>query len=479
MNISRRTLLRYAGAAGLSGATAASLTTALTGFQQASAADISGYRALVCIFLLGGMDCHDTVLPFDEANYESYAQVRSSLLSSYNQLGGGSTRVRDRLLPLNPVNASQFEGRQFALPEELSELHDLFESGRASIVGNVGPLIEPLTLDQFRQRTGRIPRQLFSHNDQQSTWMANAPEGARRGWGGRFADAAISSSANSGESFTTISTAGSSVFLVGDRAQPYELGRNGAGSFDQLARAEQGRNSEEGEESFQRLRAFLQANDYDGNNLIGRDIASIQETAFLANEAYNNATQNAPDLPISFANDALGPQLEAVARAIQARDALGQRRQVFFVAFGNFDTHSSQAADLPGLQRTLSDGISRFVQTMDAFGLMNDVTVFTASDFGRSLASNGDGTDHGWGGHHFVIGDAVEGQTIFGDIPPYDLGHANDAGAGRLLPSLSVDQYAEPLGRWFGLTEEEIALALPGLSNFSSQESLKLFPGPV
>ena len=116
---------------------------------------------------------------------------------------------------------------------------------------------------------------------------------------------------------------------------------------------------------------------------------------------------------------------------------------------------------------------------MDAFGLMNDVTVFTASDFGRSLASNGDGTDHGWGGHHFVIGDAVEGQTIFGDIPPYDLGHANDAGAGRLLPSLSVDQYAEPLGRWFGLTEEEIALALPGLSNFSSQESLKLFPGPV
>ncbi|MEL6858353.1 MAG: DUF1501 domain-containing protein [Pseudomonadota bacterium] len=468
MKPTRRSFLT--GASALSAATLTGLGSSLAAFQ-ASAAETGGYKAIVCLFFLGGLDGHDTVLPYDQAAYDRYAEIRSSLLGQYANMTGGSTRSRDRLLPLNPSNAADFAGRHFALPEELSGIKDLFDNGNAAIVGNVGPLIQPLNRDQFQAETLPQPKRLFSHNDQQSTWMSSAPEGAQFGWGGRFADAAMAAGANTGSGeFSTITSLGNELFLTGQNARPYQIGLNGAPEVEALNFFDFDDNRTNPDSIYHKLRDHFEAMDFNSDNLIDRDIATAMRSALSTNETFNDAFSSIQPFNTAFPGDFLGQQLQAVANTIAIRDALLVNRQVFFVAIGGFDTHSNQANDLPALQREIDAGVVAFYQAMQEIGLSNDVTLFTASDFGRTLAINGDGTDHGWGSHHFVIGDAVQGGRIYGDIPPYEFNHDQDAGNGRLIPTTSVEQMAEPLGRWFGLSETELAAALPNLSNFS--------PGP-
>jgi len=469
MKPTRRTFLT--GASALSCATLTGLGSSLAAFR-ASAAETSGYKAIVCLFFLGGMDSHDTLLPYDQASYDRYANIRAPLLNLYDNMQGGSTRARDRLLPLNPSNAASFGTRQFALPEELSGIKSLFDNGNAAIVGNVGPLLQPLTRTQFLNQTAPQPKRLFSHNDQQSTWMSSKPEGAQFGWGGQFADAALNAGANSGSSaFTTITSLGNELFLTGSLARPYQIGLNGAPEIDALNFFAGNQGTPQGDAIYQMLRDHFEAMNFSSSNLIDRDIASAMRQALTTNELFNEAFASIQPYSTSFPTSFLGQQLQAVANTIAIRDALLVNRQVFFAAIGGFDTHSNQVADLPALQRQIDEGVVAFYQAMQEIGLASDVTLFTASDFGRTLAINGDGTDHGWGSHHFVIGDAVQGGAIYGDVPPFDFGHDQDAGSGRLIPTTSVEQFAEPLGRWFGLNDGEIAAALPNLGNFS--------PGPA
>lgn len=461
MTPTRRAFLT--GASALSAATLTGLGSSLSGFQ-ASAAVTSGYKALVCVFLLGGLDNHDTVLPYDQDSYDRYAQIRAPLLGQYSGMSGGSTRARERLLPLAPVNGSEFGTRQFALTEELSGLKALFDSGNAAIVGNVGPLIEQMTRTDFENGSKSQPKRLFSHNDQQSTWMSSAPEGAQFGWGGRFADAALISGANStAQDFTTITTLGNELFLTGERAQPYQIGFEGAPVNEALRVFGQNQSSPEGEALYQKLRDHFEAANFSSSNLIERDIAEKMRSALVSNESFSAAFTAGQTVRTPFPEHQLGSQLQAVARTIAIRDTLLMNRQVFFVAIGGFDTHSNQASDMPRLQREIDTGITAFYSAMTELGLTNDVTLFTASDFGRTLAINGDGTDHGWGSHHFVVGNAIEGNRIYGDIPPADFGHSQDAGGGRLIPTTSVEEFAEPLGRWFGLTQAEVISVLPNL----------------
>jgi len=435
MKPTRRTFLT--GASALSAATLAGLGSSLAAFQ-ASAADTGGYKALVCVFLL----------------------------DQYQNMQGGSTRARNRLLALNPSNAADFAGREFALPEEMSGIKALFDAGNAAIVGNVGPLIQPITKQQFEDESAPQPKRLFSHNDQQSTWMSSQPEGAQFGWGGRFADAALSAGANGTSPFTTLTSLGNELFLTGQIARPYQIGLEGAPEIEALNFFTPNGDAS-GEQIYQKLRDHFEAMDFNRSNLIERDIANTMRGALATNEAFNTALENLQPFTTTFPQDFLGQQLQAVARTIAIKDSLLVNRQVFFVAIGGFDTHSNQVGDLPGLQREIDGGVVAFHNAMQEIGLGNDVTLFTASDFGRTLAINGDGTDHGWGSHHFIVGNAVQGGQIYGEMPPYDLGHAQDAGNGRLIPTTSVEQFAEPLGRWFGLNDTEIANALPNLSNFT------------
>ena len=465
MTTTRRNFLT--GASAMSAATLAGIGSTLSAFQ-ASAAETSGYKAMVCLFFLGGLDGHDTILPYDQASYDRYATIRAPLLNLYGNMPGGSTRDRARLLPLNPSNAADFGTRQFALPEELSGIKALFDNGNAAIVGNVGPLLQPLNRTQFVNETAPQPKRLFSHNDQQSTWMSSQPEGAQFGWGGRFADAALSSGANSGSSeFTTITSLGNELFLTGQQARPYQVGLNGAPEIDALNFFAGNRGTPEGDAIYQKLRDHFEAMDFTSTNLIDRDVSSAMRTALVTNETFNQAFASIQPFATAFPSSFLAQQLQAVANTIAIRDSLLINRQVFFVAIGGFDTHSNQANDLPALQREIDESVVAFYQAMQEIGLASDVTLFTASDFGRTLAINGDGTDHGWGNHHFVIGDAVQGGQIYGEMPLYDFGHDQDAGSGRLIPTTSVEQFAEPLGRWFGLNDSEVAAALPNLGSFS------------
>ena len=469
MLLPRRRFLTHACALSTASLSAASMTgfglsmSAIQAAAQTSGDPNSGYKALVCVFLLGGLDGNDTILPYDPQSYSRYAGLRESLLRKYSNVqGGSSTRSRDRLLPLNPQNPVQ-GGRQFALTEELSGLHTLFEQGQAAIVANVGPLVQKVTLADYEADVPWLPKRLFSHNDQQATWMSGEPEGASLGWGGRFADAALRSGANtSGETFTAITSAANALFLTGESARPFQIGRNGAPLINSLT-ALQGN-----PQAYELMRSHFEPNPDTSDHLLERDLANATGNALRNNEAYNAGASEAAGLATAFPGGPLGDQLKTVADAISARDALNVNRQVFFVGLGGFDTHSNQVLDLPPLQRQLDAGITAFVNAMRELGVSEDVTLFTASDFGRTLAVNGDGTDHGWGNHHFVVGDAVNGRRILGELPPYDLAHALDAGGGRWIPDYSVEQFAAPLGRWFGLSETDLQSALPNLNNFNS-----------
>ncbi len=459
MTTSRRNFLRGAGALPLlaSGGIAATLSN-----FAAHAIDVTGYKALVCVFLKGGLDNHDTIIPFDTASYNRYAEIREDLVDDT------PTRERNLLLELNPVNGAAFGSRRFALPPELGQLHALFESGAAAIVGNVGPLVEPTTQTQFRERSVSLPPRLFSHNDQQSTWMALSPEGARIGWGGQFADRAILANANATPAFTAVATGSTDVFLAGEIAQQYRNQLGGPASFRELEQSRllgEGRRSEIAPDL---LREHFRAQSGARSNLFEQDIAAISQRSVDVNEQYVSALETTAPVATTFPDTRLGRQLAAVAETIALRSQLGISRQVFFVTIGGFDTHSGQAGRLPGLQIQIAEAIAAFYNATIELGVRDSVTTFTASDFGRTLNINGDGTDHGWGAHHFVVGGAVDGQTIFGDLPVSDFDHAQDAGNGRLIPTTSVEQYAASLGRWFGLNDTELMQILPGLQNFPS-----------
>lgn len=449
---------------------------AATGFANdmmrfnAFAADVSGYRAIVCVFLFGGMDGHDTVIPFDTENYNAYANIRRELLNRYEGNEGGSTRERSRLLPLNLTNAADFGGREFALPPELGPIHDLIDTGNGAIVSNVGPLVAPMNRTEFQNRTVPRPPRLFSHNDQQSVWMSSEPEGARFGWGGRIADMSAASSGNPDATFTAVSASGNTVFLQGENVGQFQVGNNGPEeirglSDDDLFGAAALPGAYED---------TLRSNGINLSNLLQRDFSNIMDRSIDANRTLRASFQEAAPFSTEFPNSRLGRQLQVVARIIALRSTLGVGRQIFFVSDGGYDTHSNQHENLPRRHAGIAASMRSFYDTMVELGISQDVTQFTAADFGRTLTINRDGTDHGWGGHHFVLGGGVDGARMVGDFPLPISDHNQDAGNGRLIPTTSVDQFAGTLGNWFGLTDSELDTALPGLQNFS-QRNLGLF----
>ncbi|MEL6258027.1 MAG: DUF1501 domain-containing protein [Pseudomonadota bacterium] len=462
MTASRRMFLKSLAASVACASPMANRMNVLT----AHAAETSGYKALVCVFLFGGMDNHDVLLPFDQGSYDAFAQLRSSFISQQ-----GASRQRQSLLPLSPATTTAAQGRQVALPPEMPNLKSLFDRGDAAIVGNVGPLIEPVTRQTFESGAARIPLRLFSHNDQQATWQASAPEGAQFGWGGLFADAMLNAGANSAQpQFTTIASEEVGPFLTGRSAVPYRVSPGGAARVFLLEDLVGDMQSDRADLAAA-VRQQLAARSYRGDHILEQDIASAFDGGLATNDVYDAARQGAVPLATAFSTGPLSDQLRAIAETISVRDQLFASRQIFFAGLGGFDTHSAQATSLPTLLAELDRAIGAFQSAMAEQGLADSVTLFTASDFGRTLAVNGDGTDHGWGGHHFVVGGGVNGGDIYGSVPAPELGHSADSGGGRLIPSMAVEQYAAQLGSWFGLSNTELATALPNLGNFDPVQS--------
>ena len=421
--------------------------------QPLRAQENDEYRALVLLFQFGGVDCHDVVIPYGVGEYNEYANIRSDLLSAY-----GDNRARSSLLQL----ASSGTSAAFALPPELSGMKSLFDEGTAALVGNVGPLIEPTNRDRLSAGGIVLPPRLFSHNDQQSLWQSSSPEGALAGWGGLFSDLLIAQGVSTLSDFSALTTARDRLFVTGYETAPYTASAGGLSlDLNKLV-------SSQTDGNLAAVYQMLRAQGESAAHILTRDLAGTTVSAFDANLEYSSILSEAPDLGVVFRSDPLGKQLERVAKIIASRQEFGVNRQVFLVGAYGYDTHSAQPLSLPNLHSRLDAGVSAFSESLKNMGIFDRVTLATASDFGRTLADNGDGTDHGWGGHQFVVGGAVNGGALYGDIPPPSFGHSQDAGRGRLIPTIAVDQYAASLGRWLGLNDDSLAQALPNLRNFSA-----------
>ena len=455
----RRFLKTAAGLGGLS------MTSALTA-MPAFAADTSGYKAMVCLFLRGGVDCHDMLLPADASSHARYSEIRQSMLGGYGD--GGASRELSNLTALNAANNADFGSRRFALAPEMPGVRTLFEQGRAAIVANVGPLLQPTTREEFEANPSILPKRLFSHNDQQSTWSSMHPEGARYGWGGLMMDQSLQSGANIDPTFSVLSASGHDVFLAGQNAQPYQIGLNGPAQFDMVANEWMLGNGSDSSTARALIREHYTGGTSQRANLFERDMASAYSRAVNASELFRDAYENTSRLTTTFPTSWLGQQMRAIAESINLRGSLSLSRQIYIASRGDFDTHSGQAGSLPTSLGDIDAAISAFYQALTEMGEQDNVVLFTASEFGRTLSVNGDGTDHGWGGHHLVVGNPVSGGRIYGSPPPFDLDHDLDADQGRLIPTLAVEQYAGTLGRWFGLTTDELNAVMPNYTNFGT-----------
>jgi len=434
----------------------------------ANAANTSGYKALVCVFLKGGFDGADVVLPKNEASFSALKTARGDLFARYGVDSPDSSRNRSRLLRL--TSARNFGGRQFGLPTELKPLHDLYLSKRLAVVGNVGPLVSPATRTQIANNSVTVPERLFSHNDQQAMWMSMGLEGRSFGWGGQFADRTAPAS-GTGLTFASVTAGAPDTFLRGARTRQYPGRKDGP---VKLRYAEDtwpiGQNRDEARRI---LAEHYASKDRVSDNVLMRDLIAGNQRTQGDNALFREAIAEATTFSTPFPNSKLGKQLATIAATISVRSALSANRQVFYASQGGFDTHSNQDGDMPRNMGDVAEAIKAFSDAMDEIGLGNGVTLFTSSDFGRTTVGNGDGTDHGWGNHHFVVGGAVKGGEIYGDLPPMDFGlEQYTETRGRLIPTTSVDQYAASLGKWFGLNGGELNDALPNLENFGSVPDL-------
>jgi uncharacterized protein (DUF1501 family) len=506
-NASRRVFLRQAGALSALGA-ASPLALNLALMNSAAAQAAPDYRALVCIFLFGGNDAYNMVLPTDTASWNAYTATRTqapdsiALLPPGTAANGsaaiGSPARLGGVLPLAPLNA---QGRSFALHPYLGTLQSMFDADRRlAIVPNVGPLLMPTTKAQYANASHPKPASLFSHNDQQNTWQSFQPEGATVGWGGRLGD--LVAAGNQRAIFTAISASGNAVWLSGQNVRQYQVGSNGAirmgsdgngriyGStavaqaMDRIVRGSRGGHVLEGDlasvsqrsiDAELALRSALKA---PSDPLFGTAPAS---GAYNANNDPKLRYTPDPLVPTTTAFNALAQQLQIVARMIDASGNanIGARRQVFFVSLGGFDSHDLQNRNHGDLMARLGHAMRYFDSALGAMGQRNNVTTFTASDFGRTFTSNGDGTDHGWGSHHFVMGGAVRGGDLYGSFPVLGVKNANNnnfdaspdqLGNGSMLPTTSVDQFGATLARWFGVADNELGTVFPNLANFSNRD---------
>jgi uncharacterized protein (DUF1501 family) len=454
MAINRRNFLASTLSAGAVPFASSALGSLL--LAQAAAAqsrDITGYKALVCVFLAGGNDSLNTVIPRDNSFYGQYSAARAGV-------GTGLAIAQNTLLPITSATP-QSSGALYGLHPAMPEMQQLFAANRCAIVANVGPLIEPITRAQFLNSSVPVPPQLFSHSDQQAFWQTSRPDTtARIGWGGRLADLLQAANTN-GNLSMSMTLAGNNIFQTGNTVQPYSLGADGPverggyfGSQYSTRRA-----------AIDALLAQSQAHPFE-RAFAQTQRRSLDNYQFVANALASNLPLTTVFPSATTNEQRLSQQLSMVARLIRARTALDQRKQIYFVQVGGYDLHDRLLVEHADLLGALSRCLNAFYDATVEMGVANQVTTFTASDFGRTLSSNGDGTDHGWGAEHFVIGGAVNGGSIYGAMPTPLLGGADDAGWGQIIPKIATDQYAATLARWLGASESQIDLILPRLGMF-------------
>ncbi len=439
--MNRRNFLKSVSALG-----AASMLGKFGEMSALAANNTGGYNALVCIFLLGGNDGHNTVIPISTnlasgaQMYSDYAKIRQGLALSQGSLN----------------TVSMKNGDVYGLHPQLKEIQQLFNSGNAAILANVGMLTAPLVNGRQSYLGGAaVPANLFSHSDQQNQWETTAPNGfSTSGWGGRLADVYAAPSAK----FPTVATTSScGLFCSGSVSFPTTVPPTGAISLNAVSDPAVAYGT-------QQLLQF------------SNGVSLVQAANGVVNRGQNYATTlngmiGSVNLSTAFPATQIGQQLNMVAKLIGLRTQLGLSRQVFFCTLDGFDTHGNQLADQDALLSQLSPAVMAFYNCLGTdLGVQNQVTTFTNSEFGRTAVPNSSGgTDHAWGSHHFVIGGAVKGGDMYGTYPSLALGGHDDAdNRGTTIPTTSVAQYAATLANWFGITDPNSMLqVVPSIGNFT------------
>jgi uncharacterized protein (DUF1501 family) len=434
---SRRHFLRRAAAiVGSAGA-------GLGGLSRAQAA--SDYKALVCIFLAGGNDGHNTVVPLDSAPYAAYRAARGGLA-----LPDGNTRL---------IAVTTPGGTLYGLNDGLKAIAPQWATGKLAVVANVGMLVQPTTRAQYLAQNVRLPSNLFSHADQVVQMQAGDPNGSGgTGWAGRAADA--TRALNGVSRFPgSVSMSGAALFCTGRQVPSASL----VPGFDMVA---DGMNVWPASASTARRQALADILGLDGGLSLIQSANKVRQDALDLSALLANTGAAAP-LSTPFPGTAIGQQLKQVAQVVNLRAATGMARQVFFCSVGSFDTHSAQSWAQWDLLRQVAEAMAAFQAATVEMGVEDRVTTFTESDFGRTLQPSGSGSDHGWGSHHLVLGGAVRGGEVYGTFPLPALGGPDDANSrGVLIPTTSLDQYAGTLALWFGVADTDLPGVFPNLTNF-------------
>ncbi|MEM1264002.1 MAG: DUF1501 domain-containing protein [Pseudomonadota bacterium] len=443
--LNRRRFLGHSCALGVAGTTVATTLGQLALTREATAQQ-SGYRALVCILLAGGNDSYNMLVPTGTSQHDAYSAIRSDLALPRNELIG---------LPGAAAN-----GETYGVHPGMPELATLFTNGEAAMIANVGTLLEAVDAAAIEAGTARVPVGLFSHADQINQWQTAAPaDRIADGWGGRIADRLQSVNAANGISMN-ISLSGTNVFQSGLNSTEYSIGATGNGVVGING---YGDTDEFGQFRTESIDALLAI---DQSSLLRREYRQRLRASIDAQSVFAGALAQATDLATTFTTSPFSQALRQIARVISVRDVLGATRQTFFVTVGGWDHHdeviNNQAMMLPAI----SQGLGEFRDALVELGVFTDVTTFTTSDFGRTLTSNGRGSDHGWGGHHIVMGGAVNGGEIYGDYPLLATNSPLDVGRGIYIPTTAVDEYFAELALWFGVGTNDIDYVLPNLRAF-------------
>ncbi|MGC9942530.1 MAG: DUF1501 domain-containing protein [Verrucomicrobiota bacterium] len=480
--LTRREFIRRAACAAVG---TAAMTSAIRDLRFMNAAvaqsNISGYKALVCIFLQGGNDSNNLIIPTMQSQYNNYASIRTPILAI----------PQSAILPVTSLNP---DGNTYGLHPSCPELQTLFGESKLAFLFNTGTLVYPITRSQYLSGTTATPPQLFSHADQQTQWQTSVPDQPpTTGWGGRCADLLNAVQPNAPISLM-VTLAGANTFEIGNIVSQYSVSTGGAVSLSLPTTPSGGANTN-------RLPTLMKILGLPYTNLQSQAYAGVAEQAINTGVLLNNAigsTASAnywtnafptkitpPEGGASFTSS-LSPQLQMIARLIAAgstpvaNGGFGMLRQIFFCQVGGYDLHTGQtnySANDPNnvlegahtnLLAELSQSMYAFQRAMEQLGLSDQVTSFTASDFGRTFPSNGQGSDHGWGSHHLILGGAVKGQQTYGQFPVLSVNGPNDTSTGRWIPTTAIDQYFSTIATWFGVDNSNLSTVFPNIGRFAS-----------
>ncbi len=448
---SRRDFLRQFGIAAL-GTTAASSVFRLqamnAAFLNSSAAATSGdYKALVCFFQPGGNDSFNMLLPRGDAEYAEYALTRSNL-----------ALAQDTILPINPLVG---DGKDYGVHPSLTGIQDLFNNQKLSFVSNIGSLIVPTTKNQFQNETVPLPLGLFSHADQIQQWQTASPHyRTPYGWGGALAD--MMSELNTNEDISmNISTAGTNVFQYGQNIVEFSIspygGSTGIIGYD---------NDAENGFDYHRTKAINAMLNKNYDDIYKETYAKVLKSGRDGSIAFQAAIDNVDPITTQFSNNRISQSFNMVTKAIQAREELGFKRQIFYVEYGGWDHHDGLLVNHADKLTIVNNAFAEFAAALEELDLFDCVTTFSISEFGRTLTSNGNGTDHAWGGNVMAMGGAVNGGNILGSFPSLELNNPLEIGGGVLIPTTASDLYFAELALWFGVEPSDLSTLFPNIGNF-------------